>query len=263
MKNKFSTLLIVLIAMSCNAPEQKKEVTVEPIPVEQMQLSDSTEFYRIAAAYPLDPGDRDSIMPRIINKLVEDKKEEWKTGGEAYLNEQKLTHEMPDRSMPRYELNIAYEAIESARYQSRSYLFRIFEYTGGANGNTRVMSFNYDADGRLTLEDILQTQDGKDIALSRLLADQALKDHPDFNEEMLMDGLGLSYLKEDGLTLDKEKCKCDGFLFASNLQHFVLLDEGIRFYFDKYQIAPGAFGTPVVLISWKQLEPFLNAPFKQ
>lgn len=265
MINKIQILAVLAtLICSCNAPEQQKEVTAaEPIPIEKMQLADSTAFYRIAAAYPIDPGDRDSIMATIINNLVEEKKEDWKMGGVAYLDEQKMTREIPGKPMPRYELNIAYEATESANYQSRSYLFRIFEYTGGASGNTRVMSFNYNTDGRLTLEDVLQTQDGKDIAISRLVAEQALKDHPDFAKEMLLDGLGLAFLKEDGVSLDKEKCKCDGFLFASNLQHFVLLDEGIRFYFNKYQIAPGVFGTPAVLISWKQLEPYLNEHFKQ
>lgn len=264
MKDKIAQLaLILMLAWGCSSPEPQKAPIAEPVPVEQMQLADSTDFYVITASYPLDPGDRDSIMPTIVNNLVDDKKEEWKTGGEAYQEEKKLTKEIPGKTMARYELNIAYESAESDHFQARSYLFRIFEYTGGASGNTRVMSFNYDNEGRLTLEDLLQTQDGKDIAISKLLADQALKDHPDFPKDMLLDGLGLSFLKEDGLTLDKEKCKCDGFLFASNLQHFMILDEGMRFYFNKYQIAPGVFGTPVVLLSWKQLEPYLNDHFKQ
>ena len=264
MKGKLVQLIILVSLMwSCNSPEQQKAPIAEPVPVERMQLADSTDFYVIAASYPLDPGDRDSIMPKLVNILVEEKKEEWKTGGDAYREEKKLTQEMPGKPMARYELNVAYETAESAHFQARSYLFRIFEYTGGASGNTRVMSFNYDNEGRLTLEDVLQTQDGKDIAISRLLAEQALQDHPDFPKDMLLDGLGLSFLKEDGVTLDKEKCKCDGFMFASNLQHFMLLDEGMRFYFNKYQIAPGVFGTPVVLLSWKQLEPYLNEHFKQ
>jgi hypothetical protein len=78
---------------------------------------------------------------------------------------------------------------------------------------------------------------------------------------MLQEGLGIAYLKADGKTLDKAKCNCDGFFFPSNFQNFVIEDNGIRFIFNKYQIAPGSAGLPEIALDWETLKPYIQSSF--
>ncbi|MFN5427086.1 MAG: RsiV family protein [Bacteroidota bacterium] len=61
----------------------------------------------------------------------------------------------------------------------------------------------------------------------------------------------------------KEKCKCDGFFYGSNLQCFVIRDQGIGFVFGKYVVGPGSSGTPEILLDWNTLAPYLQPGFSR
>lgn len=76
-----------------------------------------------------------------------------------------------------------------------------------------------------------------------------------YNEQMLPEGLGLAYIKADG---SFDKTKSDGFDFISNFENFVILDEGIKFIFSQYQVAPYAAGMPEVVVGWDELKPYLK-----
>lgn len=224
-------------------------------------LADSTTFYTISVEYPEEKRDKSQVMKAYALDQYNAKKEEWKTGGPVYEEEQKITKAFPDRSEVKYGFNMGFERFFADSIGVVSYLFTVYEYTGGANGNTRVNTYSFSADNRrVMIEDILDFSDYRDIKLSRILAGRALSDTSLFFKDFVETGLGLSYLKSDGVTLDKAKCGCDGYFFGSNFQNFVVTDQGITFYFSKYAIAPGAAGVTHITLSWEELRPYLRNP---
>jgi hypothetical protein len=223
-------------------------------------IEDSTDFYRITAKYPVDARDKEGAMEEFVKYQVNQRKEDWKIGGEIYNQEKDVENHFPDRPKMVYSMDINYEKYESAKKGSVSYLFTIGEYTGGANGDERVQSFSFNQDGRILIEDILDlASDHNDIVLSRALLDKSSSDPDKYPvPDMVKDGLGLAYLKDDGITFDQEKCNCDGFLFASNFQNFVIKDDGITFFFNKYRITIGASGVADITLNWSELAPYLR-----
>jgi len=227
---------------------------------EEKLIEDTTDFYRITARYPVDALDKEGVMEEFVKYQVNQKKEDWKVGGEIYNQEKEIEEDFPDRPKMVYSMDINYERYESVESEAVSYLFTIGEYTGGANGNARVQSFSFNQNGQILIEDILDlASNGNDIALSRVLLDKALSEPDKYPvADMVKEGLGLAYLKDDGITFDQEKCKCDGFLFASNFQNFVIKDDGITFFFSKYQITIGASGVADITLDWSELSPYLK-----
>lgn len=226
-------------------------------------LEDSTSFYAISVTYPLDRKDAEGVMKKFASERFDEKREEWKTGGEIHKEELLLTKEFPDRTVIKYTYDLDFKGEIADSLGITSYLFTTYEYTGGANGNTTVNSFAFTKDKKqLHIQDILSFEDNKDIELSKLIATTALSDTTLFFKDFVYDGLGLSYLKSDGVTLDKAKCECDGFFFGSNMQNFVVKNSGIQFYFSKYAIAPGVAGVTSVFLTWEQLKMYLNPKFR-
>lgn len=230
----------------------------------EKKIKDVTDFYSITATYPHESLDTENVMEDFVKYKVNEMKEVWKIGGEVYREEQKIATNFPDRPKMQYQYDISYGKHESALHGTVSYVFTTYEFTGGANGNTKVNTFTFNKDGRVEIDSVLSLAiDNNDIKLSRVLADTAMNDAEEgFDKTMLYEGLGLAYLKADGKTLDTKKCYCDGFFFGSNFQNFVITDEGIEFLFSKYQIAPGAQGTPKIMLPWKLLQGYLIGSFK-
>ncbi len=226
-------------------------------------LSDSTSFYAVSVEYPEEKWDKDGVMKAFLTKRYESKREEWKTGGAVYEEEQKITRAFPDRAAIKYTYDTEFETSLADSLGYVSYLYTTYEYTGGANGNVTVNSFTFSKDKKqVNIQDILDFNDFKDIELSKLLAETALSDTTLFFKDFVYDGLGLSYLKSDGKTLDKTKCNCDGFFYGSNFQNFVIKNGGITFYFDKYAIAPGVAGVTHIFLPSQKLKPYLLPSFK-
>lgn len=250
---RYFVVLAFLFFQSCTpgtATTEKKAV-----------LADSTAFYTLHVAYPEDIRDSGMVMQAFSQQLFKDKQEEWKVGGEIYREEEKITAAFPDRAEIRYTLHQDFETFEDDSLKTVSYLFTVYEYTGGANGNVGCRSFVFSKDKKqLDIQDILDFNNYQDIALSKVLAAKALADTTLFFKDFVEPGLGITYLKADGITLDQEKCQCDGFFYGSNFQNFVLGKTGITFYFDKYAIAPGAAGITKVHLTWEELGPYLKKP---
>jgi hypothetical protein len=220
----------------------------EKVPAETTteQLIDSTANYVIKASYPKDVQDKESVIKKWVELKLSDKKLEWKDlkeGSNTYL--------------------ISFTTVKSDSSQTVSYLMNEYENTGGASGNQKVTSFSFRNNQLLDIQQILNFSNNNDIKLTRLLAEVASKDTMTFNKYMFNESFGLNFLKEDGVTLDKEKCKCDGFFFGSNLQCFVIRDQGIGFVFGKYVVGPGSSQTPEILLDWKTLEPYMQPGFSR
>lgn len=230
--------------------------------VEEKYISSKNSFYEITAKYPSDSLDKSGEIANFINAKIKEKEEEWKIGGQIWSDEQTLNKLYPDRPIMKYTYDISYKFYESKDHHTTSYVFNIYEFTGGAHGNSTVYTYSFDNNEKLDIEKILNlANNNNDIALSRILADNILKSSSDiYNKDMVMDGLGLAYLKSDGKTFDKAKCDCDGFFFGSNFQKFYITDKGITFLFNQYEVAPGAAGVVEVNLPWYLLKPYLINP---
>jgi len=270
MKKYIYVLISILLVILCliftsHYISKNKSVLVENNAESiESKIDDSNDFYTISASYPNENLDKNKVMEQFVKYQVGQKKEEWKIGGEIYNEEQKISKEFPDRPKMKYEFNLSYKKYESSKFGTISYVFTTYEYTGGANGNIKVNTFTFNNDGQVLIDNILNfTDNNNDIALTRVLAEKALSNKDDsFVKDMLYTGLGLDYLKADGITLDKNKCNCDGFFFPSNFQNFIIKDEGMTFIFNKYQISAGVAGTPEISLDWKNLSPYFTSEFK-
>lgn len=210
------------------------------------QLTDSTANYVIKASYPKDAQDKEAVIKKWVELKVSDKKMEWKNvkeGTNVYI--------------------IGFTTVKSDSSQTVGYVMNEYENTGGASGNQKVTSFSFRNNQLLDIQQILNFSNNNDISLTKLLAAQASKDTMTFSAPMYNESLGLNFLKADGVTVDKEKCKCDGFFFGSNFQCFVIRNEGIGFVFGKYVVGPGSSQTPEILLDWKTLEPYLQPGFSR
>lgn len=251
-------LSLIPIFQSCNNLSDRK------LTERKIVLADSTSFYSIHVEYPEDARDKEGMMSTFVSERFKTKKEEWKTGGEIQKEEALVTMAFPDRAGIRYTYDMEFETLFADSLDIISYVFTTYEYTGGANGNSTVNSFSFGKHKKnLGIQDILDFNNNKDIELTKVLAETAMTDTSLFFKDFVYEGLGLTFLKADGKTLDKDKCNCDGFFFGSNFQNFAVKNDGICFYFDKYAIAPGAAGVTSITLSWSQLKPYLKESFKK
>lgn len=209
------------------------------------QVIDSTANYVIKVNYPDEPQDKQMIMKKWVDLKLSDKQLAWK-----------------NLTTPRNEYQINYSVVTSDSSKTVSYIMNEYENTGGASGNQKVTSFSFRNNELLDIQKILNFSGNNDIKLTRLLAEKASKDTVTFSAAMYNESFGLNFLQKDGISLDKNKCKCDGFFFGSNLQCYVIRNEGIGFVFGKYVVGPGSSQTPEILLDWKTLEPYLQPDFQ-
>jgi hypothetical protein len=221
----------------------KQEAADKPV---GKQVVDSTANYLIKVNYPAEPQDKEEVMKKWVDLKLSDKKFEWK-----------------NLTTPRNEYQINYSVVQSDSSQTVSYLMNEYENTGGASGNQKVTSFSFRNNQLMDIQGILNFSNGNDLQLTKLLAAKAASDTNTFSAAMLNESFGLNFLNKDGLTLDTAKCKCNGFFFGSNLQCYVIRNEGIGFVFGKYVVGPGSSQTPEILLDWKTLAPFIQTGFER
>lgn len=266
-------LLVLVVAVSALTvyvvylPKDKEVVDATPstpVVATSTVFVDTNEFYDISAITPIEPRDTNGLMKTFVDQILAARKEEWKIGGPVYLEEKELTEKYPDRPMAQYVLDISYKTFESKLKDTKTYVFNNYESTGGAHGNTGLITYTFGPQGYMTIEDVLDfAKEGNDVALTKLLRPKLLKELVRVPEtestdtSMLDEGLGLAFLDKDG-KFNAKKCNCDGFLFASNFQNFVITDEGIGFVFGQYQVAAYVHGMPEVTMTWDELSAFLK-----
>lgn len=148
----------------------------------------------------------------------------------------------PTQSAP-WELWIEYETFQHGE-SLLSYNFTIYEFTGGAHGNTTFQSFVFDLDHERVID------------LSDLFDEAGLADVATMAREQLQTQLG-------GMV--DAKWLAEGTApTLENYQSFVLTPDSLIFYFPPYQVAPYAAGKQTVTIPLDELAgvsiaPFLNA----
>lgn len=249
-------VVLVLVVYACLEKESRKEY--QAIPIESRTNSFSSDFYHVLVEYPIEQWDYQDNLKRYVDETVAFYRRDWTAGGMHYEDEMLAREQNPEREYPKFELNIRYEKFSSNKLNTHSYLYYTYIYTGGANGMTTVHSLNFNNNGLLGLTDVFQLNKKQEIQLTRLLAQKAASMPDVFDKKIVWQGLGLNFLKPDGLNVDSTKLKGTNFQFSDNFKNFIIGDEGVHFYFDKYKISSGDAGTPSVHLDWQQLTPFIN-----
>lgn len=220
-------------------------------------IKDTNDFYEITATYPTDVRDKEKVMEAFVSGVVKEKQEAWKIGGEAWTSEKQVEKDFPDRPKMTYQLIIDYKTYTSEKKGTVSYVFTMYEFTGGAHGMTNLATFTFNNSGRVAIDDVLVLGSGDKLTLlleKKLI--NVLGEGAD--KEMIHHGLGLSCLLSNGMQMNNVPCPSPGFGFALNFQNFIIKDEGITFLMGQYQVAPYAAGMPEVTFTWGELEKYLK-----
>ncbi len=137
------------------------------------------------------------------------------------------------------ELDITY-AVTNHSDTIMSLVFTVYEYTGGAHGTTSVTTFTFDTtNNRLITLDNVFSNTTNALNIIKPLAQAAVKAAVgDMNQQDMLD---------EGTAADPK-----------NYQAFSLDADSITFYFQQYQVAPGAAGIQKVTIPFAQLSSVLD-----
>jgi len=121
-----------------------------------------------------------------------------------------------------------------------SLVWNIWSYTGGAHGQLEIVAGNYDRNTGfpLLLEDLFLDPQLAVVQFSRIARHELANPDEDTGEENVVD---------DMLRAGTEPVE-------ENFQTFSLLPDGIRIFFQPYQVAPWAAGPQTVDISLKALQ---------
>ncbi|WP_246231508.1 polysaccharide deacetylase family protein [Sporosarcina jiandibaonis] len=143
------------------------------------------------------------------------------------------------------ELNVSFETFP---HHSGFYSFVLVNstYIGDANGFTEINSFrlNPDTGQEITIEDVFEG-DQKRLNMVSEVVREIL-----FNDESYKDKL---YMEEATLHTEPD---------WDNFQNFALTNESLVFYFNKYKIASGTAGIPIVSVPLERLNKFVAKEFK-
>lgn len=189
-----------------------------------------------AIAYTLFESASNSIETACENFIAERKKEYLELLPE-YINSK--TSDMPIVWF--YNYYIANSEVASGYNGYINYIITWEEFTGGAHPSSyyTVLNFNPDTGEEIVLSDILK--DNYDEPLTGILINNLAKKLQVKNIE---DIKGKGYLYQDSE------------MFISN--NFILDDEKIVFIYNRYEIAPYAFGDIMIDVTYEELKDILK-----
>jgi hypothetical protein len=150
----------------------------------------------------------------------------------------------PKRISPNWR-NELWCSYTTSQYSSRigSLRFDIYTFTGGAHGNTQVVTKTYDfkTGKEIKLADIFNTKNNYLTQIVNLI-------RPKLTKQLQMPTL-------DWITTGTAPV-------PKNYQAFLLTPSSIIFIFQQYQVAARVEGMPEVEIKWEQVKELLNPQFK-
>lgn len=143
------------------------------------------------------------------------------------------------------ELNVSFETIvhHSGNY---SFVFTNTSFIGGANGSTEVVSFhlNPKTGKEITVEDLFDHDFKKLARVSTLVREKLV------NEESIKD-----FLLAEEMNVHTKP-------IWTNFSNFALTNDSVIFYFDKYQIAAGTAGVPIVTLPIESIGNLIASDYK-
>ncbi len=158
-----------------------------------------------------------------------------------FLEYEQITKEMPD-----YLTEWVLEHTYDVNYNQNGILgvtHLLYQYTGGAHGNSYVEYLNFDIQSgdRLKLENVVEKGKHADFLL---MAENAFRKSQNVGENTEWADAGFWF--EEGFYLP------DNFRFQS---------DGLSFLYNSYEIAPYAAGQIELVLGWDALKPFIFERF--
>lgn len=203
------------------------------------QINGENEYAKVAVKLPLILGMKDwkyqmQLNNALMSQAMKDKQNVEETG-KTQVEEAKKNG-WPIRPS---EMDIKYEVKKNSDILSIT--VSTYIYNGGANGSTRVDTYNIDL------------RENKSISLSDLFNGEA-----DFKSAINSEiSTQIETRTKDGeMFFDGNM----GFTTISDNQMYYLQDDDLVILFQKYEIAPGAMGTPEFRIPLKNLNHLLRKP---
>lgn len=137
-----------------------------------------------------------------------------------------------------YEIFIDYEV--KSKDKRLSFIVNTYTMTGGANGRTRVDSYNIDTrdNKSMELKDLFKAETDYKSIINKIISTQIKEDLKDESK---------SYFEGE-----------EGFTGISDAQDFYLEEDSLVIVFQKYSIAPGYMGTPEFKIPLESIKDILK-----
>jgi hypothetical protein len=200
-------------------------------------LDEANEYVKVSGKLPLILGMKDWKYQMELNNILMNQAMEDKQTVEEEAKKLAEAAEEYGWTFRPCELTIKYEVKNNN--DILSFVVTTYMYTGGANGQTRVDTYNLDLKGskNLGLADLFKNGADYKTTINNEISAQI---------ELRLKA-GEFFFKDDM-----------GFKTISDIQYYYIQDDNLVILFQKYEIAPGAMGTPEFRIPLKNLSPILK-----
>lgn len=187
---------------------------------------------KVSVDYPLDLATQHDLIAKTIDPFIQSVKNDFVDSLKGGF------YPVPAP----YELDIKYDTVNHSAGVV-SLVFTVYEYTGGAHGITTITTYTFDtANNRLITLDDLFTNTIDALKIVAPIAQAAIaKNLGDMNQSDML---------QQGTAIDPK-----------NYDAFALNADSITFYFQQYQVGPGAAGIQQISIPLAQLSSVLQPDF--
>lgn len=202
-----------------------------PAQLSSITINETTDQFEINAEYPV-------LCSPVATRFIRD----FATFAIAEFKADPPVRDMRGWDV-KYQYDIGYTLTAPQNRRFVSVGFQFYAFTGGAHGNNWPTTWTFDLVNGTTLsfDDIFQS--GTLKALPPLVRPSLINQL----EDMYVEGMLESGIKPD----------------AHNYANFLLTEQGVRFLFATYQVAPYVAGQQEVTLSWDTLAPYLTGSFRQ
>ncbi len=216
----------------------------ESLKMEILSVKQTDDFFHIDVEYPQIESIKNGFN-KMIRDLMEAEIENFKKVSlENFESRIETTPEgqpKPEKPDSPFDFLASWKPVQiNSRYVS--FVINIYYFSGGAHGNEKIYTFNYDLnkEKEIFIEDFLsQSQDGLE-KISKISRDK------------ISNQLELAGWQKDGAigSMIEEGTKP----IVENFQSFNFTKDSLIVYFQKYQVVPGAAGPISVVITKEELE---------
>ena len=218
------------------ADENAPALTVE-ISLPIVELKDAVATARIDSTLALTLFGENTTLKDACDRFVDSRKKDFDEMHDEYINSK--YNDTPAYFFSPYDLIGA--TVQVGYKECITYIVAHEEYNGGAHPNTYIYITNFDPNSgdEITLNDIFK--EGYEEPLTAMLTSQLMKETQASTIEELRD--------KGFLFFDTE-------MFVSN--NFIPEDEGITFLYNRYEIAPYAYGEISLTLDYTTLKDIMK-----
>jgi hypothetical protein len=190
-------------------------------------LRQDNQYYAIEAAYPVT---RDARTSTMLKEFVEGQIAQ-------FIEDTSWVMDPSIDSSARGVLSLDISYQETIATRANTYVFTIASYTGGAHGLQATRTYAFNEKGEVITLEKLFTNGAKGLETIAAFVERELI------KKNVSDA---SWIKEGTRPV------------ADNYQNFVIIDNGITFIFDAYQVAPYSAGIQSILVPTSAFKSIAN-----